>query len=147
MREMAEGVALMNRIVIAALITLALVPLNLAAGPANSNSAINGYWLPDATTVDRVERAVRQMPPPKTGDRVATSLDDYGRYYTGVTLNGRKVVYGVFLSMDPSHYSPGVYIVPRDKQPAIAGGMCTQLNVWYDVADERVTEFHCYGLF
>jgi hypothetical protein len=26
------------------------------------------------------------------------------------------------------------------------GGGCRQLNVLYDVSEERVTEFHCYGL-
>ena len=104
------------------------------------------YWIPDSKTVDRVELAIRQLPPPRTNDWVATSIDSYGRYYTGVTLNGHKLVYGVFLSMDPTRYPPGIHIVPHGNQPHMSGGLCTQLNVWYDVAEERVTEFHCYGL-
>jgi hypothetical protein len=86
------------------------------------------------------------MPLRKTGNSLATSTDRYGRYYTGVTLNGRKVVYGVFLPMDPARYPPGIHIVPFENQPHMTGGGCSQLNVWYDVAEDRVTEFHCYGL-
>jgi hypothetical protein len=137
----------MNKIVVAALITVALVPSALAADQSKSNLQSEGYWLPDSKTVDRVEQAVRQLPPPTTLNLVATSLDNYGRYYTGVTLNGRKVIYGAFLSMDPIRYPRGVHIVPFESWPLrTTGGGCAQLNVWYDVADERVTEFHCAGL-
>src|SRR5438067_2401862 len=66
------------------------------------------YWLPDAETVERVEGAVRHMAPPTRGDWKATSIDSYGRYYFGMTLNGHKVVYGVFLSLDSTRYPPGI---------------------------------------
>ena len=112
--------------------------------PACSQS--DGYWLPDSKTVTLIEQAVRQMPPPTTGDLKAGSIDSYGRYYTGVALNGHKVVYGVFLSMDPTRYPPGVHIGSFKDQPHMTGGGCDQLNVWYDVDEHRVTEFHCYGL-
>jgi hypothetical protein len=109
-------------------------------------SQSDGYWLPDSKTVERIEQAIRHAAPPATGDLTATSVDNYGRYYTGVTLNGHRVVYGVFLSMDPTRYPRGIHIVPFEDQPHMTGGGCSQLNVWYDVSEERVTEFHCYGL-
>jgi hypothetical protein len=118
----------------------------LWAVSAQTYSQSEGHWLPDSKTVDRIEQAISHMPLRKTGEWTATSTGSYGRYYTGVTLNGRKVVYGVFLSMDPTRYPPGIHIVPFEAQPHMTGGGCTQLNVWYDVSEERVTEFHCYGL-
>ncbi len=47
----------MSKIVVAALITVALVPSVLAADQSNSNLQSEGYWLPDSKTVDRVEQA------------------------------------------------------------------------------------------
>jgi hypothetical protein len=136
----------MNRIVSAALIAVALVTSILAADRFNSNRQSEGDWLPDSEAVDRVEHAVRQMPTPTTGNLVAASLDNYGRYYTGLTLNGRKVIYGAFLA-DLIRYPPGIHILPVKSWPlSTTGGGCGQLNVWYDVVDERVTEFHCAGL-
>jgi hypothetical protein len=118
--------------------------LSVASTQACSQSG--GHWLPDSKTVDRIEQAIGHMSLRKTGNWTETSTDSYGRYYTGVTLNGRKVVYGVFLSTDPTRYPPGIHIVPFEGQPHMTGGGCRQLNVWYDVSEERVTEFHCYGL-
>lgn len=108
-------------------------------------SQVRDYWVPDSKTVEYIEQAVRQMPPRTVGDWVATSIDSYGRYYTGITLNGHKVIYGVFLSIDATRYPPGVHIVRHESQPLMIGGGCSQLNVWYDVVEKRVTEFHCYG--
>jgi len=66
---------------------------------------------------------------------------------TEVTVNGRKLIYGAFLSMDPVRHPPGIHILPSESWPVrLTGGGSAQLNVWYDVADERVTEFHCAGL-
>ena len=118
----------------------------LLAVSVQASSQSEDYWLPDSKTVDRIEQAIGRMPLPTTGKWAATSLDNYGRYYTGVTLNGHRVVFGVFLSMDPARYPSGIHIVPFEKQPLMTGGGCSQLNVWYDVGEERVTEFHCYGL-
>jgi hypothetical protein len=33
-----------------------------------------------------------------------------------------------------------------DQQPHMAGGLCAQLDVWYDVVEARVKQFYCYGL-
>ena len=63
-----------------------------------------------------------------------------------MTLNGHKVLIGVFLSMDSALYPPGIHIVPIEKQPHVAGGLCSQLRVWFDVSENRVTAFQCYGL-
>ena len=118
----------------------------LCAVSVQAYSQGGDYWVPDLKTVERVEQTIRQMPPRTKGAWVATSIDSYGRYYTGITLNGHKVIYGVFLSMDVTRYPPGVHIVRVEGQPHMSGGGCSQLNVWYDVGEERVVEFHCYGL-
>lgn len=97
-------------------------------------------------TVEHIEQTLRQMAPPKLFNWQATALDTYGRYYTGVTTDGRKVIFGVFLSMDANRYPRGVHIVPFDRQPHMTGGLCAQLTVWYDVAEQRVRQFICYGL-
>lgn len=104
------------------------------------------YWLPDSETVARLDQTIRTMPLPRLGNWVATSIDSYGRYYTGMTLNGHKVLIGVFFSMDSALYPPGIHIVPIEKQPHVAGGLCSQLRVWFDVSENRVTAFQCYGL-
>jgi hypothetical protein len=106
----------------------------------------SGYWLPNPADVRNIERLIRHMPKPANGDAVADPIAQYARYYTGATLNGRKVIFGIFVSKDPKRYPPGVHIVTRENVPSVAGGMCTQLNLWYDVAEKQVKSFHCYGL-
>ena len=106
----------------------------------------DGYWVPDSKTVDRIEQTIRHMPLPTLGNWTATSIDSYGRYYTGETPDGHKVVIGVFLAMDPVRYPRGIHIVPYTEQPHMTGGLCAQLSVWYDVAEDRVKGFHCYGI-
>jgi hypothetical protein len=128
------------------LVARMMCAVGLLCAVSASASEGEGYWLPDQKTVEHIEEAIRHMAPPAQGGEMATSLDTYGRYYAGITVKGHKVVYGVFLSMDPAAYPRGIHIVPFEGQPRMSGGGCSQLNVWFDVAEQRVTEFHCYGL-
>ncbi len=105
-----------------------------------------GSWIPDSKTVDRIEETIRQMPLPTLQNWTATAIDSYGRYYTGQTRNGHKIVVGVFLATDPVRFPHGVHIVSHEQLPGMAGGLCGQLDLLYDVTEQRVTAFRCYGL-
>jgi len=106
----------------------------------------NGNWIPESAVVLQLDKMLHQRPVPGLGGNRAAALDDYARYYTGLTQGGRMVIYGVFLSSDPAHYPPGLYIVDARRMPAMTGGGCTHLQLWYDVETASVTQFRCYGL-
>jgi hypothetical protein len=112
--------------------------------PAYSGDSDN--WLPDSDTVARIEKQIEQMPLPSRNRWQATALNTYGRYYTGLTQGGHKIVRGVFASYDPRRYPLGVHIVMASELPSLVGGGCTRLDLWYDVEAGKVTEFRCYGL-
>jgi hypothetical protein len=109
-------------------------------------SQSHGYWLPDSKTVARLDHMIRTLPLPTLGNWAATSIDTYGRTYTGMTLNGHRVVIDVILSTDAAHYAPGIHVVPIEKQPHAAGGLCSRLPVGFDVSENRLTDLQCYGL-
>ena len=131
----------MRTFIRAAFTTALVVAMSAPAYPQE-----RGYWLPDRAVVANIEHDIAQLPLRTKGSWRAAALETYARYYTGITLEGRKVVYGVFLSMDPQSYPPSVHIVQWSDQPEMTGGGCTQLNLWYDVGTAKITEFHCYGL-
>ena len=107
-----------------------------------------GYWTPDVATVNHVEELLRKMPPPTLGDPVnADPFDSYARYYSGGTDSaGRKVIVASFYSnsMNPKEYPPGMHI-GREHMVSTGGG-CHHLIVVYDVAEDRIRTFVCYGL-
>jgi hypothetical protein len=106
--------------------------------------ADSSLWTPDLAQVTHIEQLLRQMPMPKKQNWVSDSFDSYGRYYTGLTEGSHKVIYANFYSLDSKLYPPGVHV--GVDFPVTTGGLCAHLTVRYDVAEDRVTEFECYGL-
>ena len=104
----------------------------------------DGDWIPDLATVNHVEELLKKMPLPTYGAVKADSFDSYGRYYTGAIKDGRQVIGASFYSTDPKEYPPGIHI-GREHWVATGGG-CHHLMMLYDVAEDRVTLFVCYGL-
>jgi hypothetical protein len=104
----------------------------------------DGHWIPDAATVNHVEALLRKMPLPTYGAVKADSLDSYGRYYTGETKAGRKLIAASFHSADPKVWPPGMHIGLPSRM--MTGGGCHQLLMLYDVAEDRIKLFVCYGL-
>src|SRR5579871_5130067 len=73
-------------------------------------------WKPDEATVKSIE-ATLTLPskaPWKPGP-----LDSYARYYKGMTLNGRRVIYGDLLRGQMAEEKPGIYL--RDP-PSVSTG-------------------------
>jgi hypothetical protein len=103
-----------------------------------------GLWIPDVVTVNHIEELLRKMPPPTYGTVKADSFDSYGRYYTGQTNAGRKQIFASFYSVDPKVWPPGMHI--GSPQQMMSGRGCHQLLVLYDVAEDRIKQFVCYGL-
>jgi hypothetical protein len=104
----------------------------------------NGNWIPMRATVNHVEELLRKMHPPTWEGEQAGSFDSYGRYYTGQTNAGRKQIFAQFYSLDPKVWPPGVHI--GSPAQMVAGGGCKNLMVVYDVTEDRITQFVCYGL-
>jgi hypothetical protein len=104
----------------------------------------DGRWIPDAATVNHVEELLRKTPLPKYGAVKADSFDSYGRYYTGQTNAGRKQIFATFYSVDPKVWPPGMHIGSPHRM--MTGGGCHQLLMLYDVAEDQIKQFVCYGL-
>lgn len=79
-----------------------------------------GEWSPSVEMISSIETRV-VMP------KSAASLSRYSRYYSGVTLDGRRVVIGVFV-LDPLT-SPAVRIVPQDQLPSWRDGGCSVVKI------------------
>ncbi len=117
---------------------LAVVSLPALAIP-NSGEV----WLPSMAEVQHVESKV-------TMPDGAQAMSAYVRYYAGITVDGRKVIYGVYLAtgvvrdmkQDPR---PGIRIVTAREVPEIDDGGCSQVNVEFDVASDTVTRVRCNG--
>jgi hypothetical protein len=103
-----------------------------------------GDWVPDVATVNHVEELLRKMPPPTYGTVKSDSFDSYGRYYTGHTNAGRKQIFASFYSADPKQWPPGVHI--GSPHYMMSGGGCHNLIILYDVAEDRIKQYVCYGL-
>ncbi|MEJ0005792.1 MAG: hypothetical protein WDM77_05245 [Steroidobacteraceae bacterium] len=104
----------------------------------------DGHWIPDVATVNHVEDLLRMMPPPAHGAVKADPFDSYGRYYVGQTDAGKKQIFANFYSMNPKTWPPGMHIGPADQM--LMGGGCKHILMLYDVAEDHIKLFVCYGL-
>jgi hypothetical protein len=86
--------------------------------------------------------------PVRNGLDRAGPIDSYARYYTGVTLRGRKTVFGEYVSkaLNEPAYAVGVHIVSWDKVPGITDGGCALIDLWFDIQSSRVIAIACYGV-
>jgi hypothetical protein len=125
-----------NFCIISALIASALC----LSGRANGDD----HWIPDAATVALVESYAKTHMPVRDSSDKAKPLASYARYYTGMTLKGRKIVFGEYVAF--SGHSVGVHIVPWDKMPGISDGGCGVVDLWYDVALARMVQIECHGV-
>jgi hypothetical protein len=98
-------------------------------------------WKPDEATVKSIEATLRlpSMAPWEPGP-----LDSYARYYKGMMLNGRRVIYGDLLRGQMAKEKPGIYL--RDPPNVSTGGGCDQIQLWYDVEAHHIFQIQCYGL-
>ena len=113
----------------------------LAAASTALAQAAEPQWEPDEATVKSIETTLTL---PSKHPWTPGPLDSYARYYTGMTLNGRKVIYGNLLRGRMSQEKPGVYL--RSPPGRGTGGGCDQIQLWYDVNARRMLQIHCYGL-
>ena len=107
-----------------------------------------GHWIPDSTTVASIERYSKTHMPVRNESDKAGPIGSYARYYTGITLNGRKTVFGEYVSAElrEAAYPVGVHIVSWDKMPGITDGGCYLIDLWFDVRSGRVIAITCHGI-
>ena len=118
---------------------LAGLVVAIAASATMAEAAPPGSddWVPDAPTIAHLEGAL-QLP------RGAYPLVKYDRYYSGFYKDGRKFLSGVYIfhrpetdetdAILPSQRHPAsIHIVGLSKQPRVADGGCSVINVRYDV--------------
>ena len=107
-----------------------------------------GHWVPDAAIVSRIEHYAKSHMPIRNESDKTGPIGSYARYYTGITLHGRKTVYGEYISreLNESGYPVGVHIVAWNKMPVISDGGCYLIDLWFDVSSGRVTAFVCHGI-
>lgn len=117
---------------------LAVISLPALAIPTSGE-----VWLPSLAEVQHVESKV-------TMPEGAQPMSAYVRYYAGITVDGKKTIYGVYLAtgvvrdmkQDPR---PGIRIVTAREVPEIDDGGCSQVTVEFDVASDSVTRIRCNG--
>ncbi len=98
-------------------------------------------WEPDEATVKSIE-ATLTLPsraPWKSGP-----LDSYARYYSGMTLSGRRIIYGDLLRGEIAEEKPGIYL--REPPHVRTGGGCDHIQLWYDTEAHHIVQIQCYGL-
>jgi hypothetical protein len=97
-------------------------------------------WKPDEATVKSIEATLTL---PSRGTWEPGPLDSYARYYKGMMLNGRRVIYGDLRRGAMAKEKPGIYL--RDPPGFSTGGGCNQIQLWYDVDAHHIIQIQCYG--
>ncbi len=112
----------------------ALIATIAQAGPKDAP-----FWTPDRTTVTKIEQSLVM---PKGAQK---PLEAYGRYYAGITQDGRRAIHGVFVLPQISDKSPGIYIVAERELPGVDDGGCGVIELFYDMAEDSLTSLQCNG--
>jgi hypothetical protein len=106
-----------------------------AKGPAD--------WTPSHEQVMYVEKQIR-LP-----EDAPATVEKYNRYYTGVTDEGRRMIYAEYVFIDllgPSKPSDGtghVYIVNENKMPQVTNGGCGVVTFYYDLHRDYTPSMLC----
>jgi hypothetical protein len=119
---------------------LLTLPLLQAASPAFTQGAAADEtdWTPDAALIAKLEAGLKVSMLP--GIVLSTEqLRRYDRYYTGVTVNGRKQISGRLI-VPPNHETnpqTGVHITDNKYMPRLRGGGCSNITVTYYVDQDK----------
>ena len=90
-------------------------------------------WTPSMQQVEFVEKQIslpQDAPAP---------MKLYNRYYTGVTDEGRRMVYAEYVSIDllgrnkPSDGIGHIYIVKENEMPEVSNGGCGVVTFYYNL--------------
>lgn len=103
------------------------------------------HWIPDEATAARMDAAIREA---LRRGAPALDLDTYGRYYWGVTVNGKPVIRGRVLRRDPRFTTgvnaPGVHVAADwDSGPILSDGGCSNIRAVYDASAAMLTVLAC----
>jgi hypothetical protein len=112
------------------------------------------HWNPGDATIAKLDFAFRNA---SEWHGSPPGLEPYNRFYAGVTIKGRRMIRAEFAqlydSVDCAAAAPHVclgkprkgeiHIVPEDRFPRIKGGGCSDVNMLYDVAADRMAELRC----
>jgi hypothetical protein len=119
-----------------AFVSLAPAPSAVSAIEGHSDQPqtlpYDGYWRPDASDIEKLERRVEASDPVKV---VA-----YARYYSGFLSRSHHIIRGDYVKFG---YKPGVYV--DETAPDIFDGGCGVFHVVYDVDADVVLSHYCNG--
>ena len=109
----------------------------LALFAAITMSAPAQGWMPAAETIGRLESTIRPGDIPQWGKSEKYPNDhsplvaEYARFYTGETVNGKRVILGEFvIPVGSKQKPPGIYIVRSKRDfPIISDGGCGIVHV------------------
>jgi hypothetical protein len=92
-----------------------------------------GAWTPNDSQIAELE-GLLQLP-----DKYY-HLQDYARYYAGVTEGDRRIVVGVFLvPIYGIYWTPGIHIVSDINFPRVFDAGCGFVNVRYDPSSKEIS--------
>ena len=112
----------------------------LTAAVAQADPGDTPFWMPDMASVTKIEQTVIM---PKG---VQKPLEAYGRYYAGITKNGRRMIRGEFVMPQMNDKFPRIYLTQNeDDLPAIEDGGCGVINLYYDIEMQKITAIACNG--
>jgi len=118
-----------------------MVVLALAAVMARAEPVDQPYWIPDMATVIKIEQIFVM---PKDARK---PLDAYGRYYVGITKDGKRMIHGEFVMPQFTNEFPRIYLKhSEDDLPGIDDGGCSVINLLYDPAAEKIVFIECNGV-
>jgi len=126
-------------------VTLALAASAFFFGPLRAEPVPDEpHWQPDDATVAALEASIRQQM-----QEAHLNLDRYGRNYWGVTLAGRRVIYGNVIYVEPNNRGGLVRGVVTGTEPDhrfyMSDGFCSNISVKYDVDARRFDRLACDG--
>ena len=110
--------------------------LALLFGASHTPAIADSGWVPKPDQITKLEKKL-VLP------AGASPLSKYGRYYWGVTTQGRKFIYGSLQSLGSR--KPGLVVTNHPPEDGVSDGGCGVIFVIYDPSRDAVG-VRCNGL-
>ena len=113
------------------LVTILAASVLIVSARAQTAPPEEPYWTPDIATIQKLEASLKISG--NYPESATYELAQYNRFYSGVTIQGRREVRGVLL-VPPNredHPAVGVHITDAQYLPRLEGGGCAYVRVRY----------------
>lgn len=99
------------------------------------------YWRPDTNLIADMERVIQgHLDVARPG---VSQLRNFGRYYLGVTIDGKQMIQG---SVTTTGTDKSIHLVgDRKDLLRLTGGQCANIRLLYDVAAKKLSWLACDG--